>query len=183
MLELAERPPLAACRDAVRVDRADAGILQPLDRGVGVIRRVVDVRPVEQRRHAAVQRFQRSGVVPDVDVHGPVVTADAAEHHGEVVVECATRQHAPHRRLPRVSVRVDEARHDDHPGRVDLFRFGHLETAPDLGNLAVFDQDVAVRHVADVWVHRDDEAVADQKPLRAHPSLLRWADTNRSDGA
>ena len=42
---------------------------------------------------------------------------------------------------------------------------------------------VTVRQVADVGVHRDDMAVADQKPLRAHPSLLRWPDTNKRDGA
>ena len=38
VLELAERPPLAAGRHAVRVDGADPGVLQALDRGVGVVR-------------------------------------------------------------------------------------------------------------------------------------------------
>ena len=60
MVELAERPPLAARRHAVRVDRADAGVLEALDRRVRVIGRVVDVRPVEQRRHAAVERLERA---------------------------------------------------------------------------------------------------------------------------
>ncbi len=84
VVQLAERPPLAARRHAVRVDRPDAGVLQPLDRRIGVIGRVVDVRPVEERRHAAVERLQRTRVVADVDILGAVVAADAAEHHLEV---------------------------------------------------------------------------------------------------
>ena len=59
-------------------------------------------------------------------------------------------------------MRVDEARHDDHSGGVDLLCFGHLETTADLDDRAVLDEDVAVRDLADVGVHRDDEAVPDQ---------------------
>ena len=177
MVQLAERPPLAAGRDAVGVDRADAGVLQTLDRRVGVIGRVVDVRPVEQRRDAAVERLERAGVVADVDVLGAVVAADAAEHDREVVVERAAREDAADRRLPRVPVRVDEPRHDDHPGRVDLLRVGDVEAAPDLDDLAVLDEDVAVRDLADVGVHRDDEAVADQQAAASScPLLLGSAD-------
>src|SRR6059058_1750164 len=102
--------------------------------------------------------------------------AHAAEHDGEVVVERATRKHAADGRLPGVPVRVDKTRHHDHYGCVDLFGFGRLDVASDLGDLAVLYEHIAVGHVADVGIHRDDEAVADQKPLRAHPSLLRWPD-------
>jgi len=172
MLELAVHPPLAAGRHAVGIDRADAGVLQPLDRRVGVIGRVADVRPVEQGRDAAVHGFERTGVVADVDVLGPVEAADLAEHDREVVVEGARRKDAAHRRLPRVPVRVDEARHHDHPGRVDLLRVRDAEVTADVDDLAVLDEDVAVRDVSEVGVHRDDKAVADQKPLRAHASSL-----------
>src|SRR3954470_11726069 len=100
-----------------------------------MIRRVVDVRPVKQRSHATVERLEGSGVVPDTDIFRPVVATNTAEHHGEVVVERATWEHAANGRLPRVPMGVDEPRHDDHPGRVDLFDFGRLETASDLGDL------------------------------------------------
>ena len=107
-------PPLGADRDAVRVDGADAGFGQAADRRVGVLRRVVDVRPVEQRRDAGVERLERADQVRDVDVLGAVLDADVVEHPGEVLVERAAREDAAHRRLPRVPVGVDEARHDDH---------------------------------------------------------------------
>jgi hypothetical protein len=51
---------------------------------------------------------------------------------------------------------------DDHARGVDFFDSGRLQTASDLGDLAVLDEDIPIRHVADVGVHRDDEAVADQ---------------------
>jgi hypothetical protein len=173
MLELAVRPPLAAGRHAVGVDRADACVLQALDRRVGVVGRVVDVRPVEERRHARVQRLERAGVVADVDVLRAVEAADLAEHDREVVVERAGGQHAADRRLPRVPVRVDEAGHHDHPGRVDLLGVRDPEIPPDVHDLAVLDENLAARDVADGRVHRDDEAVADQQPLRAHLSPYR----------
>ena len=172
MVELAERPPLAARRHAVRVDGADAGVLQPLDPGVGVVGRVVDVRPVQQGRHAAVERLERPGVVADVDVFRAVMAAHASEHDREVMVERAAGEHTAHGRLPRVPVRVDESRHHDHPCRVDLLRTGRLETASDLDDLAVLDKHVAVRDVTDTGIHRDDESVLDAKPPRAHAVLL-----------
>ena len=172
MFARAVRPPLAADRDAVRVDGADAGVGEPGDRGVGVLRRVVDVRPVEQRGDAGVERLERAHQVRDVDVLGAVLHADVVEHAGEVLVERAAREDAAHRRLPGVPVRVDEARHDDHPGGVDLFRIRRVEAAPDFDDLAVLHPDIAVGNLADVGIHRDDEAVADQKPLRAHASSI-----------
>jgi hypothetical protein len=75
-------------------------------------------------------------------------------------------------------VGVDEARHHDHVGRVDNLRVFHREAAPDLDDRAVLDEDVAVRDLADVGVHRDHEAVANEQSLRAHVPLLRWPVTN-----
>ena len=108
-----------------------------------------------------LQCLERTGVVADVDVLRTVVAADAAEHDREVVVERAARQDAAHRRLPGVPMRVDEARHDDHSGGVDLLRVGHPRSRPTSTIVAVLDEDVAVRDLADVGVHRDDEAVPD----------------------
>jgi hypothetical protein len=44
----------------------------------------------------------------------------------------------------------------------------HVQAASDFRNLPVLDEDVPVRDVADLGIHRDDEAVADQKAFRAH---------------
>ena len=183
VLELAERPPLAAGRHAVRVDGADARVLEALDSRVGVVGRVADVRPVEQRRDARVERLERAGVVADVDVLWAVVPADTAEHHREVVVERAGREDATDRRLPRVAVRVDEPRHDDHAARVDLLGIAYLETSADLDDHPVLDEHVAVRDLADVGVHRDHEAVANEQSLRAHVALLGWPVTDTTTAA
>jgi len=88
------------------------------------------------------------------------------------VIERAAREDAADRRLPGVPVRVDETRHDNHSRCVDLFRLGHSEATSDLDDRAVLDDDIAHRDVADVGIHRDDEAVPDQKPLRGHASFL-----------
>ena len=176
MLELAERPPLAARRHAVRVHGADAGVLQALDRRVRVVGRVRDVRPVEQRRDACVERLERAGVVADVDVLGTIEAPDLAEHDREVVVERARRQDAADRRLPGVPVGVDEAGHHDHPGGVDLLRVRDAEVRADVDDLAVLDEDLPIRKIADFGIDRDDEAVADQQPLRAHAYSLASSD-------
>jgi hypothetical protein len=172
MVQLAQHPPLGPGRHAVGVDGADAGVPEALDRCVRVVGRVVDVRPVEQRRDTAVERLEGAGVVADVDVLRAVEAADLAEHDREVVVEGAGRQDAADGRLPRVPVRVDEARHHDHPCRVDLLGVGYRQAAADLDDLPVLDEDVRVRDVPDLGIHRDDEAVPDHQALCAHASLL-----------
>ena len=95
----------------------------------------------------------------DAHVLRAVVAADVSEHRGEVLVERAAREDAAHRRLPRVPVRVHESGHDDHPGRIDLLRVRYAEVGPDVHDDAVLDEDFAVRDLADVGVHRDDEPV------------------------
>ena len=130
-----------------------------------------------------VERLERAGVVADVDVLGAVVPADAAEHHREVVVERAGREDAADRRLPRVPVRVDEPRHDDHAARVDLLGIAYLEASADLDDHPVLDEHVAVRDLADLGVHRDHEAVANEQSLRAHVALLGWPVTDITTAA
>src|SRR4029079_2780766 len=93
------------------------------------------------------------------------------------------REDAPDGRLPRMPVRVDEARHHDHVGRVDNLRVFHREAAPDLDDRAVLDEAVAVRDLADVGVHRDHEAVANEQSLRAHVALLGWPVTDSTTAA
>ena len=58
-------PPVLDRRvgEAEREDRADAGVLEALDGGVGVVRRVHDVRPVDERRDARVDALERAPLV------------------------------------------------------------------------------------------------------------------------
>ena len=165
MPAVAEGPPLRTRRHPVRIDRADPSGLQAADRLVGVIGCVVDVRPIEQRRDAGVQCLERAGVVPDVHVLWPVLSADPAEHDRQVVIERAAREHTSNRRLPCVPVRIHESREDDHSGRVNLLCARDVEPLPDHGDLAVLDDHVGVRDVPDVGVHRDDEAVTDHQAV------------------
>ena len=122
----AEEPVLLQrrVRAAVGVLRPDPGLLQPLDRGVGVLGGVVDVRPVDQRRDAGVEALQRAGQVAGVDVLGPVQRREGVQDLDEVVVQRRVRRAVADRRLPRVPVGVDEAGDHDLPGAVDDLRVG-----------------------------------------------------------
>ena len=130
------------------------------------------MRPVEQRRDSGVERFERPCVVADVHVLGAVVEPDLPEHVGEVRVEGAAREHAAHRGLPRVAMRVDEPGQDELPGRVHHLGVSELERWADLDDLAVLDQDVGVRQLADVGIHRHDEPASNDQTL-AHSSPPR----------
>src|SRR5205085_5950669 len=103
--------------------------------------------------------------VPDVDVLGPVVAADAPEHDREVMVEGAAGEHAAHRRLPRVSVGVDESGDDDRPGGVDHLGPAGFEVASDGCDLAVLDKNVAGRDLADLRVEGEHETAPDDGAL------------------
>ena len=92
--------------------------------GVRMVGRVVDVRPVDERRDARVDALERAGQVAGVDVLGPVQRREAVEHLDEVVVERGVRRAAADRRLPRVPVRVDEAGDHDASRAVDHLGVG-----------------------------------------------------------
>ena len=104
-------------REAEGEHRPDAGLLQAADRLVGVVGRVHDVRPVDERRDARVGALERAPQVAGVHVVGPVVRGELVEDPGEVGAERVVRGARPDRRLPRVAVGVDEARDDDVAGR------------------------------------------------------------------
>ena len=66
-------------REAEGEDRSDAGLLEPADRLVGVVGRVHDVRPVDERRDARVDALERAPQVAGVHVVGPVVRGELVE--------------------------------------------------------------------------------------------------------
>ena len=111
--------------------------------------RVVDVRPVEHRRHARVDRLERAEVVPGVDVLGAVGGRELVEDDVEVAGEADVRRDPADHGLPGVAVRVDEARHDDAARGVDHLGVADLERRADGGDPIVLDQDVAAEDVAD----------------------------------
>ena len=110
--------PVAGARVvAVGEDRADPGVAQALERGVGVLGGVVAVREVEDRRDAGVERLERADEVARVDVLGGAARRDRHPHPAEVLHQRPVGADPPKRGLPGVPVGVDEPGHDDVTGR------------------------------------------------------------------
>src|SRR4029453_6981769 len=157
---------------AVGVLGPDAGLLEPLDGGVGVLGGVVDVRPVDQGRDAGVDALQRAGQVAGVDVLGPVEGGEGVEDLNEVGAEGGVGGAAPDGRLPGVPVGVDEPGDDDPAAGGE-----HLGVGVDLGG----DLGAAPRRqVAEVGIHGQDGATTQQEPVghwnsssvKSHPCRL-----------
>ena len=64
-------------------------------------------------------------------------------------------------------VGVDEARDDDPVGGVDHDRVARRDVGPDFADLAVLDQDIGLREIADRPVEREHDAALDQEAARA----------------
>ena len=163
---------------------------EALDPGVGMIGRVVDVRPVDERGDAGVDALERPGQVAGVDVLGAVQRREAVEHLHEVVVERGVGGAVADRRLPRVPVRVDEAGDHDVTRDVDHLGVGG-EVLPHLNDRVALDQDVAARDVPELRVHREHVPPSQQDPIRhvvssfdrstfAQPTARRTPSTIRS---
>src|SRR5690349_12256136 len=109
-----------------------------------MVGRVVDVRPVDQRRDAGVEALQRPGVVGGVHVLGAVQGREGVQDLDEVVVQGGIGCRATDRGLPGVPVRVDEAGDDDEPFGVDDLGVG-LDVGLYGGDRVAFDEHVAFR--------------------------------------
>ena len=71
-------------------------------------------------------------------------------------------------------VRVDEAGHDDAVRSVDDIGVADLERGADGGDPSVLDEDVAVEHVPELAIHRQDVAATEENTL-GHGISLRCA--------
>src|SRR4029450_11044329 len=142
---------------AVGVLGADAGLLEALDAGVGVLGGVVDVRPVDQGRDAGVDALQGPGQVAGVDVLGPVQGGEGVEDLHEVGAEGGVGGAAADGRLPGVPVGVDEPGDDDPAVGVHHLGVG-VDLGRDLGDPVPLDEDVALRQVPEVGVRGRDGA-------------------------
>jgi hypothetical protein len=74
----------------------------------------VDVRPVEDAGHAAVDGAERAKVIAGIDIVRRVVCAERLLHGRDIVVERTVRQHVAQDALPHVAVSIGEARRHDH---------------------------------------------------------------------
>ena len=143
-----------------------------------LVNRVVPVgdRDVE----GVVGRRLRRALLPDaVGVHRPLVGCgdDEVDDHGGAAREAGGRAgievvagHGVHEGCFHVGVGVDAARHDQRVSGIDRRRAGgHVETGPDLLNLAVRTVDVG--RVALVCGHH--RAAPDQRRHACLPRLAR----------
>jgi hypothetical protein len=121
------RPPRLAQREAVAEQGTDSGFLQRLDGGIGVRRRLLDVRPIDDRGNAGIERAQRADEIADIDVVRAIVRAVLAENEAKIVAQRAVRDQVADRAFPHVAVAVNKARHHDHLGCINHFRSGRCE--------------------------------------------------------
>ena len=128
---------------AVRIDRAAAGLAQRADRLVGVARRVLDVRPVEQRGHAGVERGEAAEQRRGIDILRPEVGSEPLEQLHEHARQVPIQAGVADRALPGVAVRIDQAGQDQVVGGIDDFGVAAVDPRRDLLDLAVGHQNVA----------------------------------------
>jgi hypothetical protein len=152
--------------------RAPAGRAEPLDRGVGMFGRMMDLADVHHRRHAGVNLRDAGEKLVDVDVLRAITHGKLLQHRLIIIVrafgppiidEDAVGEKTAQRRLELMAMGVDEARHDDMPRRVDDRGVGRLDPGCDLSDFRAVDEHVADRMVADALVHRQDGSAFDQR--------------------
>ncbi len=144
---------------------AQPRLLQRGDRGVGVLGRVLDVRPVEERGDAGVDGAVGAHEVAGIGVLRPVDRCEHAEDVAEVVVEQRVGGDVAEDAFPDVAVRVDEPRHHDGVGGVDHVGVADRDVGRDGLDLRAFDQDVGLAVIAERRIQRQHAAVAKQGSL------------------
>ena len=70
---------------AIAEDRPQAGVLQPADCLIGMVRRVIIVRPVVESSDARIERLERAQVVCDVHIAWSVQATHDAANAGEIL--------------------------------------------------------------------------------------------------
>jgi len=126
-----------------------------------VLRRVVDVRPVDQRGDAGVEALERAGQVGRVHVLRAVYGRERVEDLDEVVIEGGIGGDVADRRLPGVPVGVDEAGDDDGAGRVDDLRVG-VERRSDRHDRVTVDEHIRLRKLGLGRVSGEDVSTTDE---------------------
>ena len=144
--------PLAPPREPIGEHRTQAGVVERLDHGVGVRRRALDVRPVEQRRDPGVDRAERRDEVADVGVLGSERRRELVQHVRDVARPTLERDvgaDVAQQAFPDVTVGVDEPGHHDHAGGVDHLGVAAVRSRPTSTIAVPVDQHVAARQIPD----------------------------------
>ena len=143
-----------------------------VDSGVGVLRRVEVVRPVDQRRDAAVERLEPAEKIARVGVFGAVELAHRAVQAGEVVGERPVGADIAEERLPGVPVGVDHSGQHDAIGRVDDLGVAGVERRSD-GAMPPFSIRTSPVSNRRRRIDGDDGAALDQRALGHRSSSSR----------
>ena len=142
----------------MRKHSANAGVAQCCDRGIGVLGRVLDLRPVDERGATGFQGAHRAEQVARINVFRLVMAAKVSQHLGAIGPEPDIAHAVAQRGLPGVPVRIDETGQDNEIRRIDMLRVRHLQLRRDRCNPSTLDQDVAAAQVADRAIHAEDAA-------------------------
>jgi hypothetical protein len=145
------------------------------------------VRPVNRRRDAGINGFNRRKQIPGVDVFGAEDLAPVEVIELEVICQCPVGSVAAQRCLPHVAMGIDHARHQDAASRVDLDSIiGHGEMLTNLRDAVISDENIAAGDDAARWVNGQDSGVAEHHGTvtgevfdgwcawLAHAGHLRW---------
>jgi hypothetical protein len=154
-----------------------SGIAHRLDQRIGVLGRVIDLRDIDHRGRAHVEERQRRRQHASVGVRGLIMKRDVFLNVAIVIgIHDAVWQRIAQQALIGVAVGIDETRNDDPIGDVDhdngLVRGGDI--GPHIADLAVLDQNIPGREVADLRIDGQDDATLEQNAACVlHPVQLR----------
>ncbi len=161
MLEAAVVPPRLHVEVGIAVgeNAAHARLVQRRNGRVGMLRRVLDVRPVEQRGDARVDRAQRADQVSRVGVLGAIHRRENPQNVLEIFIEQRVGGDVAQDTFPDMAVRIDESRHDDPFGGVDHLRVLRAQIRPDRRNFRALDEDIGLPEVTDRGIQREHAPV------------------------
>ena len=135
--------------------------LQRIHGRIRVLDSLQAMRPIDRRRHAGVERFDRRQQIAGEDVLRTEDFAPLQVVPDEVLGQGPVCAVAAHDRLPHMAVRIDHARHDDSAAGVNFrCRVGDAQVRTDLGDALALHQDVRVAQDAVPVVHGQHGAVA-----------------------
>jgi hypothetical protein len=153
------------------MQRANAGIVERVERSAGMPRAARRMAGVDNGGNAGVERGDRRQLRAEIHVERAIVRAQRLGDNidiGEEIVDIG--HHAPHHAEPHVMVRVDQARHHDAVGGVDHQCVIRPEARADRGDAVTLDQNVADWEIGNLGVQRDHGSA-----LEEGATVLLWA--------
>jgi hypothetical protein len=158
MTQLALRaPPVAEWDDWIAVGEhaANAGISQPLHRGVSMFGRQHDVRPIQHSGDAGIDGAKGSEQIADIDIVRAIARRHRLQDDFQINEKIPFRNHRAELRLPGVPVGVDQTGKNELVGCIDHVGVGARQIGAHRLDPATVDQHVAGLELADRLVARD----------------------------